>query len=246
MQDLTEAQQKYFKGTQMKDANGSLLVCYHRTNHDFDAFDKSKIGTGRDIGFLGQGFYFTTDAKYSEEYGRNQYTCYLNIQKPFIINKADYQEIVDIMNYLRERHPDYGKPNGPIELALQPSEEQHELTPKEFNGGFFFAGMWQAYSIQLTEYVKSHGYDGIIIDTPSSGNVFEIVVFEPNQIKAIDNLYPTKSDNFKDNSKEYLKENNKNLSLAERYVLATYIKEHKNKKKIFRNRDKNKEIEKGR
>lgn len=233
MQRLTQAQHEYFQNTCMKTKDDTMLVCYHRTNHEFDTFDKSKIGTSKDIGWLGQGFYFTTDNNYSKEYGENEYKCYLNITNPFIINQATYEEKVEIMDYLRANHPNYGKENGPIELALQPSEEQHELTPKEFNGGFFFAGMWQDYSAQFTEYVKSKGYDGILMDTPESGVVFEIVVFEPNQIKLTTNLYPTKDDNFVDNSREYLRENWGKLSNQERTEIAKLIAQQ-TKKQINR------------
>ena len=103
------------------------------------------------------------------------------------------------------------------------------MTPKEFSGGFFFAGMWQAYSQQLTDYIKSRGYDGILIDAPDKGDIFEIVVFEPNQIKSISNLYPTHDDNFVNNSRTYLKEHLHELTAEETMRLAKYIKQHNEK-----------------
>ena len=53
------------------------------------------------------------------------------------------------------------------------------------------------------------------------------VVFEPNAIKSIDNLYPTKDTNFKDNSAEYLISNADKLSLSERREIARHVKELK-------------------
>lgn len=226
MQELTNAQREYFKDSQMRNSNGELITCYHCTSHDFDVFDKSKIGEGRDVGFLGKGFYFTTDDSYCNEYGDNKYECYINIKNPLVINDTDYIEIMDIMDYLKENHPDYGKPGGPIELAMDADDDTIALTPEDFNGPTFFLGLWQDYSKQLTDYAKENGYDGILADPPGTGDVFEIVVFEPNQIKSIDNLYPTKSNNFKDNSREYLKENNP--SFDERKEISKAIKEKHN------------------
>lgn len=59
-----------------------------------------------------------------------------------------------------------------------------------------------------------YGYDGTV--GTSFGGGHEYVCFEPNQIKAIDNLYPTKDDNFIDNSEDYFK----NASLDERIAAA--------------------------
>lgn len=34
---------------------------------------------------------------------------------------------------------------------------------------------------------------------------YTIIAFEPNQIKSVDNLYPTLNDNFRDNKEDYFK-----------------------------------------
>lgn len=237
MQELTKAQQEYFKNTKMRDKKGSLLVCYHCTAHDFDAFDKSKIGVGNDVGFLGRGFYFTTDTNYSNEYGSNKYECYINMKNPFIIsdldsnNFADYLQIVEIMEYLQENHPEYGEPGGPKELVLEMDDDPDTLSPSDFNKETFLLGFWQEYSQQITDYARENGYDGIIVDPPSAGDVFEIVVFEPNQIKLTTNLYPTKSDNFKDNSKEYLNQHLKDMTVEECCKLSKHISDMEKQKK---------------
>ena len=61
---------------------------------------------------------------------------------------------------------------------------------------------------------NEYGYDGTIGNLFSGGHVY--VCFEPNQIKAIDNLYPTNEDNFIDNSKDYFKK----ISLDEKLAAA--------------------------
>lgn len=88
------------------------------------------------------------------------------------------------------------------------------------------------FSKQFGEHLKRQGYDGMM--WTHSGE-WTVVAFEPNQIKSIDNLYPTKSDNFKDNSQEYLKEHLKDMSMEECMKLTKYIKEHSPKETKDRN-----------
>lgn len=52
---------KWFGDSKVVDEQGRPLVMYHGTNSNFEKFDKSKIGTTTDDGFLGRGFYFSTD-----------------------------------------------------------------------------------------------------------------------------------------------------------------------------------------
>ena len=54
MQELTRAQEEYFKGSAIRGRDGQLVVCYHLTNAEFDTFDKDKIG-GHNA-FYGKGF----------------------------------------------------------------------------------------------------------------------------------------------------------------------------------------------
>lgn len=64
-------------------------------------------------------------------------------------------------------------------------------------GDKFHYGYWNAFSARLTEWAKEYGYDGILSESNPDCHVREIVVFEANQIKSVDCLYPTKSDNFR-------------------------------------------------
>lgn len=66
-------------------------------------------------------------------------------------------------------------------------------------------GLLDEVKEKINDYVfETLGFDGYI---GASFNGFDVYVcIEPNQIKSVDNLYPTKSDNFVDNSKEYFKD----------------------------------------
>ena len=97
----TEDFKRWFKQSKVVDENGDPLVVYHGTNWDMlseapdnAAFSDRERGTGSgDNGFFGRGFYFTfgngnlsrAEAGY---YGRNVYSFYLSIQKPFYFNET--------------------------------------------------------------------------------------------------------------------------------------------------------------
>lgn len=241
MQELTKAQKEYFKDSQIRDREGNLIVCHHLTSAEFDAFDKSKIGVHNS--FYGHGFYFSTSDKYDEDFGKEfrgvfghiRMQCYLDIQKPLVLDDLDMLEVEEIMEYMRDNHPDYGKPDGPLPIAIGQSELKNmpegALTIYHWRdwekcGGemqIFKVGGWDAYSEQLANYAKENGYDGIVQHPLGLGKSTEIVVFEPNQIKLTSNLYPTKSDNYKDNSREYLAEHEKDLSVEERCKISKHI-----------------------
>lgn len=84
-------------------------------------------------------------------------------------------------------------------------------------------------------FMKMAGYDAI-------DHNCELIVFNPNQIKMIDNLYPTNSDNFRDNSEEYLQQNRSNLTLPEQKEIAKHIKE-RSKQERSCNKNKQREAE---
>ena len=92
---LTQEQQKFFKDSKVRDENGNLKEMYHGTpTGGFNIFNNQH--EQRDVGFLGKGFYFTSDIEDAEEYSKNwdtyDYTeksevkkVYLNMKNPYII-----------------------------------------------------------------------------------------------------------------------------------------------------------------
>ncbi len=59
----------WFKGSEMVESNGKLIIFYHGSKNKFDSFDKKFIGTSTDDGWLGEGFYFYTDPEQAIQYG---------------------------------------------------------------------------------------------------------------------------------------------------------------------------------
>ena len=78
------------------------------------------------------------------------------------------------------------------------------------------------------------GHDGIIGHSFNACEVY--VCFEPNQIKSIDNLYPTQDDNFINNEDDYFKNSSLEDKLAaaeERAALQNKEIENKSKEDLF-------------
>lgn len=109
---------------------------------------------------------------------------------------------------------------GMLDILDMKIYDESDLTAHNFHWGY-----WNEFSSQLTEWAIDNDYDGILSESSEECKIREIVVFEPNQIKDVNNLYPTKSDNFRDNSKEYLQEHLKDMSLSECMKITKHIKE---------------------
>lgn len=87
--DVTETPEfkRWFGDSKVVDADGKPLVVYHGTGRDVSAFDRSKIGSATDEGFLGDGFYFTDSKRAASAFakgdGGNVIPAYLSIKNPY-------------------------------------------------------------------------------------------------------------------------------------------------------------------
>lgn len=201
MQELTRAQQEYFKDSKMRNANGDLQVFYHGTTHDFDSFTRNR----RDGNMveLEAGFFFTQYKREADSYGVNKggqtLEVYLDIKNPLTLETKDDYALMN--KYMAECFPGVNW------------QQEHICTDKFQN------------------HLQKQGYDGLVTEGM-------IIVFQPNQIKSINNLYPTRDENFRDNSREYLSEHLKDMSMDECMKLTKHIKEQeKNQKESENKRD---------
>lgn len=146
------------------DKNGEPLIMYHGSNSSevFSVFDINKIGRN-DWGLRGRGFYFSPDintAKGNTKGTDNVYSLFLNIRNPFYINS--FKSKTDLAKVL----------------------DIEEEGIREGGAGY---SLTSNYVHEFTSKVKEKGFDGVI--SSKGGNIFEIVTFEPNQIKsATDNI----------------------------------------------------------
>lgn len=92
---LSKEQQKYFKDSKIRDAQGNLLKVYHGSMADFTVFD---IGEARDSEDI-EAFFFSPVSEEAEGYG-NTRAFYLNITNP-----ADFDTAYDIFFKHRKENP---------------------------------------------------------------------------------------------------------------------------------------------
>lgn len=139
-------------------------IVYHGTNGKFKQFKTNKMGSHTDNGVYGKGFYFTDDKNQTYKYGKNQLTCYINIENPLYLGRdGQYDSFVDYANKRK------GIP--PINNSQDYEKYGHLMaTQKE--------GM---------SFLKEDGYDGIIVH-PYNGAETEYVVFKPEQIQIVNKL----------------------------------------------------------
>ena len=76
----------------------------HGTKGEFTVFDKKRIGTANDEGWLGRGFYFwdKSNRTYAEQYanGGKVMEVMLSMEEPYLIDKAEMERLIDAA----ERH----------------------------------------------------------------------------------------------------------------------------------------------
>ena len=142
----------------------------------------------------------------------------------------------DFVKYLEEEHVYDGEyqefiekyKNGEIDfydeidrISLSDLQDDAErngdiITSNNLSYEKLHRGLLAGYSEQISDYVRSNGCDGIISDgVPGElSQPTEIVVFEPEQIKSVDNFYPTNSPNFRDNREEYFSKNAKEVTVS--------------------------------
>ena len=161
---LTPEQEKYFEDSKIRDDNGQLVVCMHRTNHEFDAFDKDKI---TDDSYCGRGFYFTSRTDFGKTFGGKTLECYLNIEKPLILDQLDSYTKYDLLDHFGKSEA-YQQGEMPrIEGYPQKSEEYmaHRLMDSlEYHA-------WDDETKELVdEVMQSSAYESFM----ESGNIEEL------------------------------------------------------------------------
>ena len=178
MNQLTKAQEEYFKNSKLRDENDNLKVVYHGTKAEFDCFSNVKKSI---IENLKAGFFFTESKSEADSFGKDKggktLEVYLNLENPLDLNKDGGYALLD--KYMKDCFPCVNW------------QQEHICTNK------------------FKDYLHKKGFDSII--------TFDMIIaFEPNQIKSIDNLYPTCNDNFKNNEEDYFK----NSSLEDKLAAA--------------------------
>lgn len=149
---------KWFGNSKVVDSSGNPLVVYHGTKLNFQAFDKSSIRSNYDYSF---GFHFTTDPKEAGIYSNNV--------------KSNNNDLIApganiIQAYLKVENPLIIETTQPI-ASMEADLNRYDIIKKIVNSR-----------------KTGNPYDGVIIKPNSSDiTAWNIIVFEPNQIKSIYN-----------------------------------------------------------
>lgn len=203
--DLSEAQQKFFENSKVRDDDGNLLVVYHGSPSVFTEFSHkymSQHGSAE-----GQGFYFTDKKSMAEGYkkdGGQLLEGYLNIEKPLsdsevTLKRSEVKKLIEtidptgddiLVNY--DPLGGMGYPskawytralNATVDQVMKFCDSDSEILADIANSG---AGT----KTVVSNIRQLFGYDGYIVkDKYAGANVY--VAFESNQFKNKDNKMPT-------------------------------------------------------
>jgi len=199
---LSKAQERYFKDSKVRDADGNLLMVYHGTKNG--SFNKFDIDKAKNSGLLGLGFYFadneTEALRYTENKGR-VIEGYLNIKNPLFVELAHK---ISVVNALQDV---YGKKfaSGEIKKTF---DVRYYLQDFKYKDGI--------NAKKLLSLIKEQGFDGIICKSKGF-----YVAFESNQIKEIENTNPTQNEDIRyviNDKKYYNAVKNKDYDTAKKLV----------------------------
>lgn len=122
---------RWFGDSKVVDENGDPLVVYHGTASDFDSFNPETIGTKTDDGWLGKGFYFTSDPSAADAYGNQVMPVYLKASNIYDMEGKNFNEVL----------AEHGGASGFSEWLI--------------NEGFDGVKMWSQYMVLDPNQIKS-------------------------------------------------------------------------------------------
>ena len=170
----------WFRDSKIINSDGTPHICYHYSPNVFNSFDANIRG---DNGYFGNGIYFTGRKDFGTGFGKNKYECYIRITNPlnFEIFEENTTEAYYFLEYLKQ----YEIEDYPIDLEdeMDSSWSDNIITPYKLTFQKIHHGLLEPYGEYIRKYAEDMGYDGIISDSGFT----EIVVFESNQVKSINN-----------------------------------------------------------
>lgn len=137
-------------------------------------FDTFEISKIRRGNSLGKGFYFSSNAETSAQYTKT----------------GDIKQV-----YLNIKNPKYFTVTGAAQEFLLQQAIEYNIPNYDEDGKII------NLNNKVSEVLQQHGYDGVIAYIPHA-DMYEIVAYNSNQIKAIDNKTPTSSANIYELYKE--------------------------------------------
>lgn len=169
---------RWFGDSKVVDEQGRPLVVYHGTSEEFNTFDKSKIG--KNYSKLGGGFYFTNQQREAKGYGKT-FNVYILLKNPINITNNSK----NITKEQRQRLIDY------LKNDVKHLRDNMTSDDEMFLHDLYFDINYNVRNEKFSEAIKNVlGADGIVnrvVTSKYDNNLFEYVVFNPNQIKSTSN-----------------------------------------------------------
>lgn len=168
---LSKAQERYFKDSKVRDADGNLLMVYHGTPNTFNIFNKGQYGS-----LYGAGLYFTEDIKYAEGFtqGSSQgrvIEAYLNIKNPLVVKNSE-----ELNKYLNELAYDTVDENG----------IKYKQRKANFDAMTELSKLYDGIIVEQPQ---------VDIQTMRYGKIY--VALDSNQVKETTNINPTISEDIR-------------------------------------------------
>ena len=195
---------EWFGDSKVVDENGQPLKMVHFSGNEFSQFDKNRTGINNDESAVGFWFADKDDFAFNNEYYPVRYDVYLKMDNPLIIEGkgtgTNPWADTDIDNL--DPYTKFEKMFN--DLMYQDPQMWDERVSESLYGGFetqkiklHFANLSEGRKREviksIVDKLKTQGYDGIIIKNTQFDSVNpderinQYVVFEPNQIKSVDN-----------------------------------------------------------
>ena len=179
----TAAFKRWFGNSQVVDAQGEPLVVHHGTRASFEAFDRKFISPGAR---LGPGFYFTTDPRTVDVYKDGTgsvISVFLRMENPYRGGPLTHEQIEAFWGAIHTSTFSNGYDATETQRVYR--EFMHE-NPQGLSHSYLLSSIIYTLPEEWMEGMKAMGYDGLIANGPHSYP--EYVVFDPCQIKSIDNV----------------------------------------------------------
>lgn len=227
--ELTKAQQEYFKNSKLRNEKNELEIVYHSTPNLFTEFDDGKLGDNTLYGNTAFGHFVTTNKKFSERFkdidnkGTKGYTMemYANIEKPITHPyNADYKysgnQLDDIVrNYLKAINETEAL------KELEENAKDEEISLYEMYMGVAMSDEVFEYAKDEREILRKKGYDAVefvegmekdvIKGSKSIEPVISYAIFNAKQLKMVTNKNPASNEDVRYMKKEKINNNSNNM-----------------------------------
>ena len=172
---LTEAQEKYFAGSQVRDEKGNLIPVHHRTDTEFYTFKRSglgqnTLGNASDAALAATALVGHWFSDHETELGSKDVKAYLNIQNP-------YQTSLDALAAEI------------ASFAKNPEQMQERYEEGQYN-------MVRKAARDYVRWMRENGYDGLEVSDPEFGGK-SYVILDSRQAKLTDNQSPTEKNDIR-------------------------------------------------